>query len=189
MDPSEIDLIQAAQRGDVAAFEKLMREHDRGILKLALLLLQNHQDAQDVYQEVFLKSFDHIKYFRFESSYNTYLTRITINLCRNRIRQRRIRQWLSLDDEGEGRGSPAESLISDETAPDEQVQKLELWQQIQGVLQNMPLKQRTAFTLKHIYGYSIKEIAEIERCAEGTVKNHIFRAVQKLKRQLQPYFP
>ena len=189
MDNEEILLVRRAQQGDQIAFEKLMICHDRNILRLVQLLLSNSQDAQDVYQETFLKAFTHIHTFRFESEFKTWLTRISINLCMNRRRQRRLRQWFSLDAEQSDQDPTANAWISKDVQPDEQLQQQEIWQHLNKSLDSLSIQQRTAFTLKHVYGYSIKEIAGVLQCAEGTVKNHLFRAVQKLKKNLQPFYP
>ncbi len=188
MDPSEINLIQRAQSGSIKAFADLMQKHDTGILKLAQFILRNPQDAQDVYQEVFLKCFANLNRFRYESSFHTWLTRIAINLCRNYLRRQRMRRWFSLDDTDNALQPYIEVMLNNESHPEELAQKNELWRKIQDILQTMPLAQRTAFTLKHILGYSLHEIAQIQECAVGTVKSNIFRATQKLKSQLQSYY-
>src|SRR5580698_1382295 len=75
------ELIRAAQKGDRAAFDALVRRYDRSVLRLALHMLGNEQDAQDVHQDAFIKAYRHLSNFRFECSFYTWLYRIVTNLC------------------------------------------------------------------------------------------------------------
>jgi RNA polymerase sigma-70 factor (ECF subfamily) len=86
------DLIRAAQKGDRQAFDALVRRYDRSVLRLALHVLGNEQDAQDVHQEAFLKAYRHLSNFRFECSFYTWLYRIVTNLCLDQLRRRKSRR-------------------------------------------------------------------------------------------------
>ncbi|MCL2660745.1 MAG: sigma-70 family RNA polymerase sigma factor, partial [Acidobacteriaceae bacterium] len=86
------DLIRAAQKGDRAAFDTLVRRYDQSVLRLALHMLGNEQDAQDVHQEAFLKAYRHLANFRFECSFYTWLYRIATNLCLDHLRRRKSRR-------------------------------------------------------------------------------------------------
>src|SRR5579859_4808042 len=89
---NDSELIRAAQRGDVAAFETLVRQYDQAVLRLALHLTGSEADAQDVYQEAFLKAYRHIGNFRFECSFYTWIYRIVTNLCLDHLRKRQTRK-------------------------------------------------------------------------------------------------
>ena len=86
------DLIREAQRGDRSSFDSLVRRYDQPVLRLALHMLGNEQDAQDVHQEAFLKAYRHIGNFRFECSFYTWLYRIVTNLCLDQLRRRKSRR-------------------------------------------------------------------------------------------------
>ena len=85
-------LIREAQRGNRAAFEELVRHYDQAVLRLALHLTGTEQDAQDVYQDAFLKAYKNIGSFRFECSFYTWIYRIVTNLCLDHLRKRNVRK-------------------------------------------------------------------------------------------------
>jgi RNA polymerase sigma-70 factor (ECF subfamily) len=170
---NETELITSAQQGDQKAFEKLMIMHDRQILQLAFTLLGNLADAQDVYQDTFMRAFMKLDTFKFQSAFGTWLTRITINLCFNRRRQKKIRKWLPLQEE--------------QFSTDAQQTEVFLKQHVHRALQKLSPLQHAAFTLKHMQGYKIKDIAEILDRSPGTVKNALFRATEKLQSILGSY--
>src|SRR5439155_18520981 len=86
------DLIRAAQKGERTAFDSLVRRYDRSVLRLALHMLGNEEDAQDVHQEAFIKAYRHLSNFRFECSFYTWLYRIVTNLCLDQLRRRKSRR-------------------------------------------------------------------------------------------------
>src|SRR6266699_5845365 len=101
---NDSELIRAAQRGDRAAFETLVRQYDQAVLRLALHLTGSDADAHDVYQEAFLKAYRHIGTFRFECSFYTWIYRIVTNLCLDNIRKKQVRKEdapVATDSEGE----------------------------------------------------------------------------------------
>ncbi|MDZ7271599.1 MAG: sigma-70 family RNA polymerase sigma factor, partial [candidate division KSB1 bacterium] len=93
MDSDEVMLIRRAQQGDSQAFDQLVRRHDRQVLSLAYDLTGNIEDAKDIYQEVFLRTYRRIQSFRFESAFSTWLYRITLN-CALSFRRRRMQEDL-----------------------------------------------------------------------------------------------
>ena len=187
MNADEKDLVLQAQEGNLWAFEKLVCRYDQRVLGLAYQLLGNHQDAEDVYQEVFMRVHHNIKKFRFQSDFYTWLYRIVVN-CAISYRKKRNRQrHLSIDETGEkGNGwqwTPTDPGIH----PDAVVNNLELRHMITMKLNTLPLMQRVVFTLRFFQDFKIKEIAQIIGCSEGTVKNYLFRSTQKMRKGLSPY--
>src|SRR5262249_20586345 len=124
----ETALIRAAQEGDHAAFEQLVRAYDQSVLRLAMNLLRSPEDAHDVYQEAFLRVFRNLHLFRFDCSFHTWLYRIVTNLCLDQMRKRTVRKEEStvvdtpegpLDrmdsvPEARGDGDPQRHLLSGE---------------------------------------------------------------------------
>lgn len=189
MEQQETNLIKRAQGGDTRAFDTLVRLHDRRILQIAYSMLNNLQDAQDVYQETFLRAYSKLDTYRYESSFSTWLGRIAINLSINRRKQRKRRQWFSLDEKTDAQlHVEMETNHREVRTAEATVAKNELYEQIRGSLGVLSEQQRAAFTLKHLHGYKITEISKMMNCAEGTVKNYLFRATQKLKKELMPYY-
>jgi len=168
MEANENQLIRQAQSGDESAFARLVTRYDRRILQIAHAILNDLSESQDVYQETFIRAFQHLPSFRFECGFGTWLTRIAINRARSRLRRQRVRQFLALDE-----GTTA----SERTTPEESLQQ----QMLREAVARLPGRCKTVVILKYFQGYKIKEIAEILQCREGTVKNYLFRAVEKLR--------
>ncbi len=187
MENNELDLIHRAQMGDTEAFDNLVRLHDRQVLQLAFSVLLNLQDAQDVYQETFMKAFVNISSFRFESEFSTWLNRIALNLSINRYRQRKMRQWFSLEQKQEEQsGWDLQVPETEMLAPETSLHSGEIKRAVASGLRHLSPQQRAVFVLKHLHGYKITQIAESLDCAEGTVKNQLFRATRKLRKLLKP---
>jgi RNA polymerase sigma-70 factor (ECF subfamily) len=183
MNQKEIQLVQQAQKGNVTAFEALIKQHDKRVLQLAQHMLGNLPDAQDVYQETMLRAFQNIATFGFQSQFSTWLFKIAINQCLNIYRKRRIQKWLFIKSEE----NSFDEYVSKDHSTDHQVLSKEFMHQLGHAMNRLSPKQRAVFTLKHHYGYKISEIAEMMNSADGTIKNDLFRATQKLKTALRPY--
>ena len=186
MNAEEIELILLAQRGDVAAFEKLVRIHEKTVLQTAYHFLNDEEDAKDVYQEVFYKMFQKISTFQFKSEFSTWLYRITVNCCINfRKKRERINQ---VEEKISNLFNDGESHIGyNASSPEKELLNLELSRKIAESIDKLSPKQRTVFVLKHYQGLKLTEIAAIMGSAEGTVKNYLFRAMEKLRNQLKSY--
>jgi RNA polymerase sigma-70 factor (ECF subfamily) len=189
MDSNEIELIRRAQQGSTEAFDDLVRLHDRQIFQMIFGIVGNSADTCDIYQETFIRAFQKIGTFRFESELSTWLGRIAINLSINWRKRQRRKEVFSLEakQEKQENWQPVEGSLPGNTAENRIIDR-ELLRHINKGLQQLPMQQRTVFVLKHMHGHKIKEIAEMMGCAQGTVKNHLFRATDKLQKILQPYY-
>ena len=182
------ELIRAAQTGDRQAFDALVRRYDRSVLRLALHMLSNEQDAQDVHQEAFLKAYRHLANFRFECSFYTWLYRIVTNLCLDQLRRRKSRREdpsTALD----GTGDEIDLLanLTDGRAsanPARELERKTMNSAIQGALDELTPRERTVFELKHYQGLKLRTIGEMLSTTEETAKNTLFRATRKLRARL-----
>jgi len=182
------ELIRAAQKGDRLAFDALVRRYDRSVLRLALHMLSNEQDAQDVHQEAFLKAYRHLSNFRFECSFYTWLYRIVTNLCLDQLRRRKSRREdpsTALD----GAGDEIDLLanLTDGRAsanPARELERKTMNSAIQGALDELTPRERTVFELKHYQGLKLRTIGEMLSTTEETAKNTLFRATRKLRARL-----
>jgi RNA polymerase sigma-70 factor (ECF subfamily) len=182
------DLIREAQRGDRSAFDSLVRRYDQPVLRLALHMLSNEQDAQDVHQEAFLKAYRHIGNFRFECSFYTWLYRIVTNLCLDHLRRRKSRR----EDPAtvlDARGDEMDLLsnISDTRAmanPARELDRKHMGKCIHAALDKLTPRERTVFELKHYEGLKLRTIGEMLSTTEETAKNTLFRATRKLRAEL-----
>ena len=189
MEQAEVELIKRAQHGDSHAFDALVRLQDRRVLQIAYSMLNNLHDAQDVYQETFLRAFAKIGTFRFDASFATWLGRIAINLSINKRRQRRRMNWLSLDQRNRDAELHGEFIDRQnyEHSAEEEAAANEMAERLQRSLDVLSPAQRAVFTLKHLHGCKIREIAGMLNCAEGTGKYYLFRATRKRHNELAPY--
>jgi RNA polymerase sigma-70 factor, ECF subfamily len=178
-------LVREAQRGNAAAFEELVRHYDQAVLRLALHLTGSEHDAQDVYQDAFLKAYKNIGSFRFECSFYTWIYRIVTNLCLDHLRRRQVRKEdapVVTDSQGE------QYDLLDQTAdgrpaanPERDLLRRELGSRIQGALERLTPRERMVFELKHYHGLKLRTVGEMLNTTEETAKNTLFRATQKLR--------
>ena len=182
------ELIRAAQKGDRSAFDALVRRYDRSVLRLALHMLGNEQDAQDVHQDAFIKAYRHLSNFRFECSFYTWLYRIVTNLCLDQLRRRKSRREdpsTVLDAAGEEMDLMAN--VQDERAmanPARELDRKNMNAAIQSALDALTPRERTVFELKHYQGLKLRTIGEMLSTTEETAKNTLFRATRKLRARL-----
>jgi len=182
------DLIREAQRGDRSAFDSLVRRYDQSVLRLALHMLGNEQDAQDVHQEAFLKAYRHLGNFRFECSFYTWLYRIVTNLCLDHLRRRKSRR----EDPAtviDSRGDEMDLLsnVSDTRSmanPARELDRKRMGESINEALDKLTPRERTVFELKHYQGLKLRTIGEMLSTTEETAKNTLFRATRKLRAHL-----
>ena len=178
-------LIREAQRGNRVAFEELVRQYDQAVLRLALRLTASESDAQDIYQEAFLKAYRNLAGFRFECSFYTWLYRIVTNLCLDHMRKRKVRK----EDAPVAMASDGSEInlldqVSDDRAganPERDLMRRELGHKIGRALTRLTPRERTVFELKHYQGLKLRTIGEMLHTTEETAKNTLFRATQKLR--------
>jgi len=188
MDREEQALIKEAQRGNVWAFESLIKKYDRRVMQLAYSLVNNSSDAEDIYQEVFIRVYKNLYRFRFKSEFSTWLYRIVVNYCINFRKRKSRTRFYSIDMEKEDSIENWKiSLKYENNDPEDIVLNKELSNQINMALDRLSAQQKTVFILRHYQGHKLKEIAKIMKCTEGTIKNYLFRATQKMQTFLKDY--
>jgi RNA polymerase sigma-70 factor (ECF subfamily) len=181
----EAALIQRCAAHDEDACAELVAEHQRMVYQLSLNLLNDHNEALDLSQEVFLRVFRTIQSFRGHSSLRTWIYRIVVNQARNRQRwwRRRHRaQQVSLDQHIQEHGDLPEAVDS---GPDRVVGQKQLAERIRVALDGLPFDQKTAIVLREIDGLSYDEIGFSLGIAVGTVKSRLARAREGLRAQLR----
>jgi RNA polymerase sigma-70 factor, ECF subfamily len=178
-------LIREAQRGNRVAFEDLVRQYDHAVLRLALRLTGSEQDAQDIYQEAFLKAYRNLGSFRFECSFYTWIYRIVTNLCLDHLRKRQVRKEdTAVTVNQEGVEYNLLDHVADERAgfnPERDLMRRELGRKIGNALNRLTPRERMVFELKHYQGLKLRTIGEMLSTTEETAKNTLFRATQKLR--------
>jgi RNA polymerase sigma-70 factor (ECF subfamily) len=184
----EMELIREAQAGSRAAFDALVRQYDQQVLRLALHLTGSEHDAEDIYQEAFLKAYRYLGNFRFECSFYTWIYRIVTNLCLDQMRRRKTRREgnaVVLDHAGDEIDLMAS--VSDDRSfsnPARELERKALGERIQLALEKLTPRERMVFELKHYQGLRLRTIGEMLSTTEETAKNTLFRATKKLRAQL-----
>ena len=185
---NDAELIRAAQQGDHAAFEELVRQYDQPVLRLALHLTGSEQEAQDIYQEAFLKVYRNLGSFRFECSFYTWVYRIVSNLCMDYLRRKQVRREdPSVRVSSEGEEFDLLEQLPDESAgasPERDLLRREMGKRIARALTKLSPRERMVFEMKHYQGLKLRTIGEALNTTEETAKNTLFRATQKLRAAL-----
>jgi RNA polymerase sigma-70 factor (ECF subfamily) len=184
-------LVREAQGGNRAAFEQLVHTHDQAVLRLAIRITGSPNDAQDIYQEAFLKVYMKLSGFRFECSFSTWIYRIVTNVCLDHLRKNRNRRGHSaIEVNVEGEEYDLLNQVSDDRPannPEQQLFRRELRAHILCALQRLTPRERMVFELKHFQGLKLRTVGEILNTSEGSIKNSLFRATQKLRFQSAVY--
>jgi RNA polymerase sigma-70 factor (ECF subfamily) len=190
LEENEAGLIRQAQKGDQDAFERLVREYDRSVLRLAMNLLRSPDEARDVYQEAFLKVFRNLHQFRFDCSFHTWLYRIVTNVCLDHLRRRKVRKEESTVVATPDGPVDQVTRIAEEGAasnPERQLWNRELSAGIANALEGLTPRERTVFELRHYEGLRLRAIGDILGTTEEAAKNCLFRATQKMRASLESY--
>jgi RNA polymerase sigma-70 factor (ECF subfamily) len=181
-------LVREVQDGNQAAFAQLVHAHDQAVLRLALRITGSQSDAQDIYQEAFLKVYKKLGSFRFECSFSTWIYRIVTNACLDHLRKNRHRREDSSRELNvEGEEYDFLNQVSDDRPannPEQELLRQELNAHILGALQTLTPRERMLFELKHFQGLKLRIVGEILKTSESSVKTSLFRATRKLRFQL-----
>lgn len=178
-------LIELSQKGDSNAFEKLVILYQNKIYNLCYHLTNNHTEAEDLAQEVFVKAYFGLDGFRNEADFSTWLHRITINLWINIKHKQKNPPAISLDkpvptEEGE----VVREIATTSTNPQEVLENKEFRILVYTALHSLSKEQQAVLTLREIQGYSYEEISRIMQCSTGTVKSRLSRARQALQNKV-----
>lgn len=181
-------LIQECRKGSKESFETLVERYHQKVYGLAFRYMSNEDDAYDMSQEAFIKAYRALDSFKGNSSFGTWLYRITTNVCLDELRRRKRRiSALSIDEPiYNNSGDEIEKELTDPGAgADIQYEQQELGRQIQACLAELKPDHRTAIVLRDIMELSYEEIADVLNCSVGTVKSRINRARNNLKKKMQ----
>lgn len=183
------ELVAACRKGDLGAFEQLVRRHQALLLNVTFRMLGNYEDACEVTQDTFVAAYRKIGDFRGMARFSTWLTAIGINLARNRLQQlrsRRSREEYTLDDPLPGGGMTfGATLACAQPSPLQQLEDKELREALQRCIKALGDGFREVLVLRDMQALSCDEVAEILGVREGTVKSRLFRAREAVKNCLR----
>ncbi len=186
-------LIRAFQAGNKAAFDELVLNHKDKLFNLCYWFLGDYHEANDSAQDAFLRAYLSLMKFRLESTFSTWLYRIAVNTCKNRLKSSEYRRkkkmvWLDNPANSEGRGAPVE--IEDESpSPLIELEKKERLALIKRAINTLPTEQKAVVVLRDIEGLSYDDVASITGVNLGTVKSRLARARLGLKKKLWSALP
>jgi RNA polymerase sigma-70 factor, ECF subfamily len=184
----EGSLVAAAKAGDINAFETLVGRYERKIFRLAQNITQNKEDAEDVMQEAFLKSYQHLGEFQGNSRFYTWLVRIAVNQALMKLRKRRPNQ-VSLDEEVDtGEDTMPREVEDWGPSPEERYKQAELGTILNSTIAELEPPFRIVFQLRDIEELSTEETAEALSLSIPAVKSRLLRARLKLRQKLNRYF-
>ena len=176
LEDDDYTLIRKFNDGQEQAFGKLVVKHKEKVRNLVYLTLGDTEFIDDISQDVFINVYHKLNEFRFESKFTTWLYRITINKCRDYLREKRVRSiFVPIKDDGPEFSGGTHS------------ENIDIPQLVRNAIDKLPEKLRIPLILRDIDGLSYNEIAEKLECEVGTVKSRIFRARESLKIILSPY--
>jgi len=172
-------LVKAARRSDLGAFEELVGRHRDRIYARAVSMMRNEEDAVDLSQEAWVKGWQRLKQFQFESSFSTWMTRIVINLCLDQLRrQKRVRTESIQEMDEDGVAERQMPVVL--TNPTERLERDELRARIDVALAQLSDSHRTVLVLHEFERMEYKEIARAMDCSIGTVMSRLFYARRKM---------
>jgi RNA polymerase sigma-70 factor, ECF subfamily len=184
----DVALVEAARHGDQAAFEKLVRQYDRQIFRVAQHITQNREDAEDITQDVFMKAYGKLDQFQGNSKFSTWLTRIAVNESLMRLRKRKTSRTVSMDQEVQTEEGSIPRDFADWTPdPEQQYGSSELGEILQRTIAGLSPGFRTVFTLRDIENLSTEETAEALGLSVPAVKSRLLRARLQLRERLSRY--
>src|SRR5712672_1119249 len=187
----ELQLVQAAKRGDITAFEQLVKRYDRNVFRIANHITQNREDAEDVVQDAFLKAYQNLERFQEQSKFYTWLVRIAVNDALMRLHKRRTGtgRTVSIDEDIETDDDTIPREIADWSPnPEQMYNQAELKDILSRNIQGLPASFRTVFVLRDVEGLSTEETAEALQLSVPAVKSRLLRARLQLRERLNRYF-
>jgi RNA polymerase sigma-70 factor, ECF subfamily len=184
MEPTDAAFVIRARTGDPDAFRALVERHSRSLFALAYRMTGSESDAEDVVQESFLRAYRQLHNFNDRASFGTWVYRIAVNCSLDLVRARKRRserQPAEFEDE-----DPVAALPSPDPGPDRMALGSELRGRVAAAMDRLSATERSAFVLRHFEGMPIEEVSRALGCQPSAAKHSVFRAVQKLRRALEP---
>jgi len=186
MDWTDADAVAQVRAGNPDAFRVLVERHSRAIFRLAFRMTGNEQDAEDAVQETFLRAFKQLKNFDGRSSFSTWLYRVCANCTIDSMRVRKKHEQKRVRDQEDSETDLLAQQASKAPSAEQLTHSREINSMLEPALEQLSVMERTAFVMRHYEGLGIEEIGRILEVQPNAAKHSVFRAVQKLRRALEP---
>jgi RNA polymerase sigma-70 factor (ECF subfamily) len=183
----DVELIKAFQAGKKAAFDELVLSHKDKVFNLCYWFVGDYPDANDLAQDVFFKAFKALKNFRFESTFSTWIYRIAVNTCKNRLKsfQYRLKKKFVHFNHTEVMSNSGVEIADESNSPEIEFEKKERMRLIKAAISSLPPNKKVVVVLRDIEGLSYEKISTITKFNIGTVKSKLARARQDLREMLK----
>ena len=186
MELTDAAIVSRARAGDTDAFRELVERHSRSLFRLAFRMTGNQQDAEDVVQESFLRAYRQLASFDDRASFGTWMYRIASNCSLDLVRARKRRNDRTVPADDDRAEDPMAQLPSSDPTPERIALSGEVRRRVADAMEELSPTERTAFVLRHFEGMRMEEVGRVLECQPGAAKHSVFRAVQKLRRALDP---
>ena len=187
MEASQATAVVQVQAGDHAAFQALVEQHSLSLFRVAFRMTGSESDAEEIVQETFLRAYQQRKSFEARSNVGTWLYRIAVNGSIDLLRKRKRHDAHLEPLDSDAPSAPVLSLASNSPAADRLVYSAQLAKRVSGVLERLSSIERAAFVLRHYEELSTEQIAESLGLSSNAAKQAVFRAVQKMRKALEPW--
>lgn len=178
-------MLRVQKQGDLRAFELLVQRWERPLQRLCRRLIRDSHLGEDLAQEAFARLFAHRKKYQPNARFSTFIWRIALNLCYDELRRMERRGESSLDNENSEGSAIVRTLVAPEPLPDEILVERERDELVRKALLQVPECYRTVVILRHYENLKFREIAEVLKIPEGTVKSRMAEALTQLARLLK----
>ncbi len=185
---TDMELVKQFQNGDVKGFNELMRRYQEKVYWIARRIVVEHDDADDVAQDVFVKVYEALKNFRGDAEFFTWVYRITTNISLNFLRSKKVKSFLRFNSNDEENESDREAVLFEDTdvmnRPDAILEHKELKTMIEKAVETLPKQQRVVFMMRHYDELSYEEISKELNISTGGLKANYFHALKKIQKFL-----
>lgn len=185
---ADMDLVHSAKRGEIAAFEELVRRHTKRVFAVAQHITRSREDAEEVSQETFLRAFLRLCDFEEKAQFSTWLTRIAVNAALTTVARSSRDKVVSRDERGWEGPSIPEHVPDWRLNPEQLYSQSQLREILRQALEDLPQAYSTVFILRDVQGFSISETAAVLELSIPTVKTRLFRARLQLRESLSKFF-
>lgn len=191
MEVTDAGVVAQVLAGDKNAFRVLVDRHSRSIFRVVYRMTGNQQDSEELVQETFLRAYKSLDRFELRANFSTWLYRIAVNRTLDFLTSRKThmqtKQTFQIADNPDPEATNQVQIAADGPGPDRLLLSAEMKRKIAGAMGLLTPAERIAFTMRHMEGRSIEEISQALNLKVSAAKNSVFRAVQKLRQQLEPY--
>src|SRR6476659_1645320 len=191
MEVTDAAVVAQVLAGDRDAFRVLVERHSRSIFRVVYRMTGNQQDTEELIQETFLRAYKSLERFELRANFSTWVYRIAVNRTLDFLNARKTQMqtketYQIVDNPDKEEGNQVQ-VAAESPGPDRLLLSAEMKRKIAGALGLLTPAERVAFTMRHMEGRSIEEISQALDLKVSAAKNSVFRAVQKLRQQLEPY--